>query len=149
MNAIRLAAATTVITAAALLSVATASGKPPAPPINVACGQQALVDAINAANSAGGGIASASLNPDFSPSSTVATLTVRNSWVSDNQQTLDGPDGGAGGGGILNLDGTAMLDHTQVNGNIAEGFFGGGIASGDYFGLGGETSLTIDHSQVN
>lgn len=103
----------------------------------------------NAAIVAGGGIVSASINPDFSPSSTVASLTVRNSSVSDNQQTLDGPDGGAGGGGILNLDGTAMLDHSQVNGNDAEGFFGGGIASGDYFGFGGETVLTVNHSQVN
>lgn len=103
----------------------------------------------NAAILAGGGIASASINPDFSPSSTVATLTVRNSSVNGNQQTLDGPDGGAGGGGILNLDGTAMLDHSQVNGNDAEGFFGGGIASGDYFGFGGQTILTVDHSQVN
>jgi hypothetical protein len=103
----------------------------------------------NEAILAGGGIVSASINPDFSPSSTVATLTVRNSLVSDNQQTLDGPDGGAGGGGILNLDGTAMLDHSQVNGNDAEGFFGGGIASGDYFGFGGETVLTVNHSQVN
>jgi hypothetical protein len=249
MKMTRLAVATAGVVSVALLSVAAASGKPPAPPIKVACSQQALVDAINAANSAGGGnlnlahkcdyqltsspddsenglppittaikmdgrqatidgtnsfrdlevdgpdgslsahdltitggsadagggianfggavtldhskvtgnaavmagggIASASLNPDFSPSSTVATLMVRNSWVSDNQQTLDGPDGGAGGGGIMNLDGTAMLDHTQVNGNDAEGFEGGGIASGDYLGLGGETSLTVDHSQVN
>jgi hypothetical protein len=249
MKMIRLAVATAGVVSVALLLVAAASAKPPAPPTNVACSQQALVDAINAANSAGGGtlnlahgcdyqltsspddsenglpaittaikingnqatidgtnsfrdfevdgpggslsahdltitggsadvgggianfagtvmldhshvtgnaaivagggIASASINPDFSPSSSVATLTVRNSSVSDNQQTLDGPDGGAGGGGILSLDGTAMLDHSQVNGNDAEGFFGGGIASGDYFGFGGQSVLTVSHSQVN
>lgn len=250
MNAIRFAAATSVVLVVALLAVGAASGKPPGPPMNVACSQQALVAAINAANSGGGGtlnlahgcdyqltsspddsenglppitsaikidgnqatidgtdsfrdlevdgpsgnlsahdltltggsadaggaignfggavmldhsqvtgnaaifvgggIANASINlADFSPSSTVSTLTVRNSSVSDNQQTLDGFDGGAGGGGIFNLDGTAMLDHTQVNGNTAQGFEGGGIASGDYFGFGGETVLTVDHSQVN
>jgi hypothetical protein len=249
MKMIRLAVAAAGVVSVALLLVAAASAKPPAPPVNVACGQDALVAAINAANSAGGGtlnlahgcdyqlttspddsenglpaittaikingnqatidgtdsfrdfevdgpggslsahdltitggsadvgggianfagtvmldhsqvtgnaailagggIASASINPDFSPSSTVATLTVRKSSVSGNQQTLDGPDGGAGGGGILNLDGTAMLDHSQVNGNDAEGFFGGGIASGDYFGFGGQTILTVDHSQVS
>jgi hypothetical protein len=252
MNAFRLATATTAVLAVALLSVTAASGKPPAPPVNVACGQQALVDAINAANSAGGGtlnlahqcdyqltsspddsenglpaitspiaingnqaivdgtnsfrdfevdgpggslsahdltitggsadvgggianfagtvmldhsqvsdnaalfagggIASASLTNQLGPANTVATLTVRNSSVNDNQQTLkasEEDDGGLGGGGILNIDGTAAIDHSQVNGNTAQGFAGGGIASGDYIGLGGETVLTVDHSQVN
>src|SRR4029079_4175689 len=55
MNAIRLAATTSVVLVVALLSVTAAAGKPPAPAMNVACSQQALVDAINAANSAGGG----------------------------------------------------------------------------------------------
>jgi hypothetical protein len=98
----------------------------------------------NAAVLAGGGIASATFGP-----SSVAKLTLDQSSVSDNQQTLDGNDGGLGGGGILNVDGTAMLDHSQVNGNSAQGFVGGGIASGDYLGSGGESVLNVDHSQVN
>jgi hypothetical protein len=99
----------------------------------------------NSAASAGGGIASAT----FSAGS-VATLTLRNSWVNDNQQTSDDPDVALGGGGILNIDGTATLDHTQVNGNTAEGFVGGGIANGDYFGFAsGDSTLKLDHSQVN
>jgi hypothetical protein len=92
---------------------------------------------------AGGGIASATFDP-ASP----AQLTLRNSSVSDNQQTLDGADGGLGGGGIANVDGTAKLEHSEVRGNSAQGFVGGGIASGDYFGSGGETVLTVDHSEV-
>ena len=55
MKMIRLAVATAGVVSVALLLVAAASAKPPAPPTNVACSQQALVDAINAANSAGGG----------------------------------------------------------------------------------------------
>jgi hypothetical protein len=98
----------------------------------------------NAAAAAGGGI----VNATFDPSS-VATLTLRHSSVNDNQQTSDDPDTALGGGGIANVDGTATLDHSQVNGNSAQGFVGGGIATGDYFGSGGETVLTVDHSQVN
>jgi hypothetical protein len=244
----RLAATTAGVLILALLSVAAASGKPPGPhgkPVNVSCSQQALVDAINAANSAGGGMLNLAhrcdyqltTSPDdsenglppittpitingnqatidgtnsfrdfevdgaggnlsardltitggsaqdagggianmdgavtldhaqvtnnsavgvgggivsatFDPSS-VATLTLRHSSVSDNQQTLDGNDGGLGGGGIANIDGTLTLDHSQVNGNSAQGFVGGGIANGDYFGSGGDTVLTADHSQVD
>jgi hypothetical protein len=236
------AAATTIL---ALMSATAASAKPPGPAINVACSQQALVDAINAANSAGGGtlnlahgcdyqltsspddsenglppitteikvngneatidgtgsfrvfevdasgnlsardltitggsvgdfgggianiggtvsldhtavtgnsaasagggIASASFSPGVP-----ATLTLRNSWVTDNQQTSDDPDVALGGGGILNVDGTAKLDHTQVTGNTAQGFVGGGIASGDYFSFSsGDSVLKLDHSHVN
>jgi hypothetical protein len=106
----------------------------------------------NAALVAGGGIASASVTPTLEPSDTVASLTVDHSSVSDNQQIL-GPseddNGGLGGGGILNIDGTATLDHSQVNGNMVQGGVGGGIASGDYIGVGGETVLTLDQSQVN
>jgi hypothetical protein len=98
----------------------------------------------NAAVVAGGGIANATFDP-----SSVATLTLRNSSVSGNQQTLDAADGGGGGGGIVNVDATVSLDHSQVNGNTAQGGVGGGIASGDYFGAGGETVLNVDHSQVN
>jgi len=99
----------------------------------------------NAAVAAGGGIASATFDP-----SSVATLTLDHSTVSDNQQTLDGPDGGLGGGGILNIDGTVTINRSQVNGNDAEGFVGGGIANGDYMNFSDSGSvLTLDHSQVN
>jgi len=103
----------------------------------------------NSAVMAGGGIASATFDP-----SSPATLTLRNSSVSDNQQTLPAsqdPDvqGGLGGGGILNVNGTATIDHSQVDGNTALGFVGGGIASGDYAGSGGDSVLSVDHSQVN
>lgn len=98
----------------------------------------------NSAVAAGGGIASATFDP-----SSVASLTLNHSSVSDNQQTLDGNDGGLGGGGIVNIDGTAVLNHSQANGNDAEGFVGGGIANGDYFGSGGQTVLTVNQSQVN
>ncbi|MGZ4371096.1 MAG: hypothetical protein ACXVRQ_02725, partial [Gaiellaceae bacterium] len=48
--------ATGGVLTAALLFVAAAAAKPPAPPTNVPCaGQPALVAAVNAANSAGGG----------------------------------------------------------------------------------------------
>ena len=246
MKMIRLAVATAGVVSVALLLVAAASAKPPAPPTNVACSQQALVDAINAANSAGGGTLNLARgcdyqltsSPDdsenglpaittaikingnqasidgtnsfrdfevdgpggslsahdltitggsvgdfgggianidgtvtldrvqvtgnsagsagggiasatFSPGSP-ATLTIRNSWVNDNQQTSDDPDTSVGGGGIVNIEGTAKLDHTQVNGNTAQGFVGGGIANGDYIGFSGSDSvLKLDHSQVN
>lgn len=103
----------------------------------------------NAALVAGGGIASASIDPDFNPSNTVAALTVRNSTVSNNQQTSDDPNVALGGGGILNMDGNATLNNTQVKRNDAEGFVGGGIANGDYVGEGGQTVLTVTQSQVN
>lgn len=98
----------------------------------------------NSAGAAGGGIANATFDP-----SSVAKLTVRNSSVNDNRQTSNDPDAALGGGGIANVDGTVMLDHSQVDGNNAEGFVGGGIASGDFFGSGGETVLTADHSEIN
>jgi predicted outer membrane repeat protein len=245
MNAIRLASVSSAVLVGALLLVTSASGKPPAPPMNVACSQQALVDAINAANSAGGGtlnlapgchylltsspddsqnglpaittsitingnqatidgtnsfrdfevdgpggslsvrdltitggsaqdfgggivnfdgsvtldhsqvtnnsagvggggIASATFDP-----SSPATLTVRHSVVSGNQQLAGPNDNGLGGGGILNVDGTATVDHSQVNGNTAQGFVGGGIANEDFFSIPGATVLSVDHSQVN
>jgi hypothetical protein len=108
----------------------------------------------NAAVLGGGGIASASVSPDLSPSSTVASLSLRHSSVNGNQQT-EGPSpdpnamGGLGGGGILNMDGTATLDHTWVKNNTAQGFVGGGIASGDYVGNGGQSTLSVSHSAVN
>jgi hypothetical protein len=101
----------------------------------------------NSAAVAGGGIASATFDP-----SSVATLIVRHSSVSHNEQTQppsQDESGGLGGGGIANVDGTAKLDHVQVNGNTAQGGVGGGIASGDYLGSGVATVLTVNHSQVN
>jgi hypothetical protein len=83
----------------------------------------------NSAGVAGGGIANATFDP-----SSVATLTVRHSSVSHNHQTQprsQDENGGLGGGGIANVDGTAKLDHVQVNGNTAQGGVGGGIATGD------------------
>jgi hypothetical protein len=257
MKRIRLATATAGALAVALFFVAGALAKPPGPPINVPCGgQSALVAAINAANSAGGGTLNLAKNCDyaltsvdnsvvnglpvivttitvngskstidgtgvvrafevdpggnlslrdvtitgglasdpdggiptnigggianfsgtvmldhsqvsgnaavlagggianltFDPSSP-AMLTLHNSSVNGNQQTAppsEDPDamGGLGGGGIANVNGTALLDHTQVNGNTAQGGQGGGIATGDYLGTGPAT-LTVDHSQVN
>lgn len=101
----------------------------------------------NSAGVAGGGIASATFDP-----SSVAKLTVRNSSVTGNQQTQppsQDQNGGLGGGGIANVDGTATLSHVRVNGNSAQGGVGGGIASGDYLGSGVATALTLDHSQVD
>src|SRR5207244_3584571 len=105
---------------------------------------------------AGGGI----VNATFDPSS-VATLTLRDSSVSHNQETGGPDDNALGGGGIANVDGTVKVDHSQVNGNTAQGFVGGGIATGDYFGSGGETppiaaggianggDAVLDHSRVD
>jgi hypothetical protein len=107
----------------------------------------------NAAILGGGGIASASVTPALSPSSSTASLTVRDSYVRGNHQT-EGPSpdpsqmGGLGGGGILNIDGTATVSHSWVKSNTAQGFVGGGIASGDYIGTGGQSTLTVSHSEV-
>lgn len=108
----------------------------------------------NAAVLAGGGIASASVTPTLGPSDSVARLFLRHSAVTGNQQT-EGPSpdpnamGGLGGGGILNLDGTAVVYRSWVKGNTAQGFVGGGIASGDYVGTGGQSVLLVSHSAVN
>jgi hypothetical protein len=99
----------------------------------------------NVATQAGGGIASATFDP-----SSVATLTLTNSAVSYNQQTAGPQDNGLGGGGIVNLLGTVTLNGSQANGNTAQGFVGGGIASGDYMNFSGTSSvLTLNRSQVN
>jgi hypothetical protein len=98
----------------------------------------------NAATEAGGGIASVTFDP-----SSVAKLTVNQSSVSDNQQTDDSQDA-LGGGGIVNILGTASLNQSQVNGNNAQGFVGGGIASGDYMSFSStSTVLIINGSQVD
>ena len=82
----------------------------------------------NTATDAGGGIASATLGP---PS--VAKLTLNFSRVTDNSQTA-GPasPNSLGGGGIASILGKVTLNVSQVSGNSAMGFVGGGIASGDY-----------------
>jgi hypothetical protein len=99
----------------------------------------------NSAVLAGGGIASATFDP-----SSVASLILNGSAVTGNEQTLDAQDGGLGGGGILNVLGSATLSGSQVNENSAQGFVGGGIANGDYFNFASSGSvLTISHSQVN
>ena len=104
----------------------------------------------NAAAVAGGGIASATFDP-----ASVARLTLNLSRVSDNSQTLPPgpngpPEGGLGGGGIVNILGTVTVNASQVTGNSAMGLVGGGIASGDYMNFSGTTSfLTVNASQVN
>lgn len=99
----------------------------------------------NTAAVAGGGVASATFDP-----SSVARLTLNNSTVIDNSQSAGPADGGLGGGGIVNVLGTATLNSSQVNGNSAQGFVGGGIANGDYFNFSGTSSvLTLNGSQVD
>jgi hypothetical protein len=102
----------------------------------------------NTALVAGGGVASATLDP-----SSVAKLTLNQSTVSDNQQTLPpGQDmnGGLGGGGILNILGSVSLNQSRVDGNTAQGGVGGGIANGDYFtGSSSGSVLTVNGSEVN
>jgi hypothetical protein len=100
----------------------------------------------NTATQAGGGIASATFDP-----ASVARLTLNNSAVTGNSQTA-GPmaESSLGGGGIVNILGTVTLNSSQVDRNTAQGFVGGGIASGDYINFSGTTSfLTLNNSQVN
>jgi hypothetical protein len=100
----------------------------------------------NTATQAGGGIASATFDP-----SSVAKLTLNNSAVTGNSQTESPASSTSlGGGGIVNVLGTVILNSSQVNGNSAMGFVGGGIANGDYFGFSGTSSfLTLNGSQVD
>ena len=98
----------------------------------------------NTATQAGGGIASATFDP-----ASVAKLTLNNSAVTGNSQTAPPPDS-LGGGGIVNILGTVTLNSSRVNNNIAQGFVGGGIASGDYMNFSGASSfLTLNNSQVD
>jgi len=100
----------------------------------------------NTAALAGGGIASATLDP-----ASVAKLTLNNSTVTGNSQTADPTTPmSLGGGGIVNILGTVTLNSSQVNHNSAQGFVGGGIASGDYISFSGTSSfLTLNNSQVD
>jgi len=87
----------------------------------------------NTATQAGGGIASATFDP-----ASVAKLTLNNSAVTGNSQTADPTNPNSlGGGGIVNILGTVTLNTSQVNRNSAQGFVGGGIASGDYLNFSG------------
>lgn len=96
----------------------------------------------NTASQAGGGIAGATFDP-----SSVAKLTLNNSTVTGNSQTA--PDG-LGGGAIVNILGTVTLNSSQLNRNTAQGFVGGGIASGDYLNFSATSSfLTLNNSQVD
>jgi hypothetical protein len=99
----------------------------------------------NTAANAGGGIANATFDP-----TSVAKLTLNNSSVTGNTQTISAQDQGLGGGGIANVLGMVTLNSSQVSQNSAQGFVGGGIASGDYFTF-SETSsfLTLNNSQVD
>lgn len=100
----------------------------------------------NLAGVAGGGIASATMDP----SNGVAKLTLNNSSVTDNLQTLSPEQNGVGGGGIVNILGTGVLNSSVVSGNGAQGFAGGGIANGDYFNFTGTSSfLTLNNTAVN
>jgi hypothetical protein len=104
----------------------------------------------NTAVVAGGGIANATFDP-----ASVAQLTLNNSSVTHNTQTLPGDplnpgDGGIGGGGIISLLGTVTLNSSQVSYNAAEGLYGGGIANGDYMNFSSTSSvLTLNNSQVD
>ena len=102
----------------------------------------------NTATGAGGGIASATFDP-----ASVARLTLNNTSVTDNSQTLPPSmegTGGLGGGGIVTILGVATLNSSEVNGNTAMGMVGGGIANGDYFSFTGTASfLTLNKSQVD
>jgi predicted outer membrane repeat protein len=100
----------------------------------------------NTATQAGGGIASATFDP-----ASVAKLTLNSSAVTGNSQTADPTiPMSLGGGGIVNVLGTVTLNSSQVNNNTAQGFVGGGIASGDYLNFSGTTSfLTLNGSQVD
>jgi hypothetical protein len=102
----------------------------------------------NTAMDAGGGIASATgLGPPG-----VARLTLNFSRVTDNSQTA-GPanPNSLGGGGIASVLGRVTLNGSQVSGNTAQGFVGGGIASGDYIDTppsNPSSVLTLNNSRV-
>jgi predicted outer membrane repeat protein len=177
----RLVATTAGVLIVALLSVGAASGKPPGPhgkPTNVACSQQALADAIDAANSAGGGTLNLAHGCDYqltsSPDDSENGLPAIQTpiTINGNKATVDGTGsfrdfevdapgslsardltitGGSVpdfGGGIANIGGSVSLDHTLVTGNSA-GSAGGGIASATFSPGGGVASLTLRHSWVN
>lgn len=73
--------------------------------------------------------------------------------MTGNKQTA-GPasSNSLGGGGIVNILGKVALNVSQVSGNTAMGFVGGGIASGDFIDSPPSnpgSTLTLNGSQVN
>src|ERR1700674_1255989 len=215
-NRLRLARAvtrivkTTAVIGAALLAliVTPAATAVASTGVHVPCegGAVGLVDAINAANLAGGGTISLASGCTYTLTSVNNTagmlgdgngLPLITSRIiingSDNETgnaamqgengnegttiagigvangagfrifEVDGPGGnltlngliitkgfGLAGGGILNVEGAATLNHSQVTGNTGAGG-GGGIASGivDPNHLGPIGAVTLNHSQVN
>jgi hypothetical protein len=96
----------------------------------------------NTALDGGGGIATLTVDP-----TSVARLRLNGSEVNDNSQTSPGAPGG---GGILNVLGSVSVNTSQVSDNTAQGFSGGAIASGDYFGFSGTSSLLdVNNSQID
>ena len=94
----------------------------------------------NTASSAGGGIVSGSLGPVQA-----GLLTLNSTRVTNNVAV---GSGGGGGGGILNHNGTAILNNSTVSGNSGPG--GGGIANGNgNGGVGGGGVLTITGSSIS
>jgi hypothetical protein len=93
----------------------------------------------NTAATAGGGISSGA-----PPGPSAGMLTLNSTRVTNN--VAQGV-GGGGGGGILNHNGTAVVNNSLVSGNVGPG--GGGIASGNgNGGLGGGGTLTVTSSQI-
>ena len=87
--------------------------------------------------SAGGGIASGTPGP------TQAGMLTLNSTSVSNNVAFEG-----GAGGILNHNGTAVINNSQITGNTAPG--GGGIANGNgNGGAGGGGTLTINGSTIS
>ena len=97
----------------------------------------------NTAVIAGGGIASGTFGPTDRPAHVEQQPSGR--------QHQPGTGMGDGiGAGIVNLQGTATLNSSEVDHNTAGGFAGGGIANGNYNGTPGPTStLTLNKSEVN
>jgi len=147
---IRFVVATAGVLIVALLPVAAASAKKPPGPhghkANVGCGQAALVAAIDAANSSGGGTLNLAHRCDYqltvSPDSSEnglpeITTAIR---INGNQATIDG----TGSFRAFEVDGPGgnlSLRALTITGGFVQDF-GGGIAN-----VGGTVSL--DHTQVN
>ncbi|HEY5694813.1 MAG TPA: hypothetical protein VI300_02805 [Solirubrobacter sp.] len=142
----RLAATTAGVLILALLSVTAASAKKPGhhgP--NVACGQAALVAALDAANTSGGGTLDLARHCDYqltsSPDSSENGLPVITTpiAINGNHATIDG----TGSFRVFEVDGPggslSARQLTITGGSAVD--FGGGIAN-----LGGTVSL--DHVQV-
>jgi hypothetical protein len=143
---------------------------------SVPCTQDALVAAINAANTAGGGALNLTAGCDYALTTAdngengLPVITTRIA-VNGNGATIDGTgtvrvfevDGPGGdlslqdvtitggsadnGGGIANIGGAVTLNHSHVDGNTATQA-GGGIASAT-FDPSSVAKLTLNNSTVN